>query len=487
MEQKQYPFVLDFISDGHQVLYGAPSTGKTSFLQTVILSAALSYTPEQVNFLVLDYGSFILKVFEPLPHTIIVADPTDEEKVSKAHDFLRNELASRRKLFSAEGVANLEAYREATGKPVPAIIVAVDNIASLSNQSPDLMDLLNQTARDGGSLGIYLMITTGSSGGFMYKISSYVKSSHTLQMTERTEYKPIVGGDGRTEPGKFPGRGLTKGALEYQTALCVEGSSENERGKRLKTLCADMAGAWTGRTASLEAAESEAAAPIQAGELSSSDKGAQIGMKKGTREPVEFLFDEMNGCIITGAYGAGKSSVMGMIAQALAKVPDTRLYIYEEKTFLENLCPGAKTVHKTAEADAFIAELAKEYEKRDEDSKGRIVLCIDDFYNFYQDITQESADILEAIARGGSERGMFVYLAVSSKGLGQMDSWGVPLMKELLNSGNAVVAGGSLREYQALKPLHSEDNMLFAKHEGCIIHDAKVIPLMFGLPEGAQE
>ena len=59
-------------------------------------------------------------------------------------------------------------------------------------------------------------------------------------------------------------------------------------------------------------------------------------------------------------------------------------------------------------------------------------------------------------------------------------------MKELLNGGNAIIAGGTLREYQALKNLHREDNILFGKNEGCIIHDGKVTPLMFGQPEGAQ-
>lgn len=286
-------------------------------------------------------------------------------------------------------------------------------------------------------------------------------------------------------PGNYPGRGLTKGALEYQTALCVDGTSENDRNKKLRVLCSEMAETWTGKSASLEAAESETSAPIQAGELTSSENSVQIGMKKGTREPVEFIFSDMNGCVISGSYGAGKSSILGMIAKALDKDSDTALYIYEEKTFIENLCPNAKTAHKPEDADSFIAELAQEYEKRDEDSKGRIVLCIDDFYNFYQDITQESADILEAIARGGSERGMYIYVSVSLKGLGQLSSWGVPLMKELLNGGNAVAAGGSLREYLAFKNLHREDGILFGNHEGCLIHDGKVTVLRFGKPEGA--
>ena len=72
-----------------------------------------------------------------------------------------------------------------TGKPFPAIIVVIDNIASLSSQYTDIMDILNQTSRDGGSLGIYLLITAGNTGSYMFRISQYVKSNHTLQMTDK--------------------------------------------------------------------------------------------------------------------------------------------------------------------------------------------------------------------------------------------------------------------------------------------------------------
>ncbi len=249
-----------------------------------------------------------------------------------------------------------------------------------------------------------------------------------------------------------------------------------------------MAGAWTGKIASLDAVEDETSAPIQPGELSSNEKWVQLGMKKGTREPVEFVFSEMNGCVISGATGGGKSAVIAMIAQALDKDPNTTLYAYEENTYIETLCPNSKTVHKAEDADALIAPLAKEYETRDEDSEGRIVLCIDDFYNFYHDITQESADILEAIARGGSERGMYIYVAVSSRGLETLSGWGVSLMKELLNNGNAIIAGGNIMSYKAFSNLHrEEDNIFFRNYEGCIIHNGKSINMMFGQPEGAEK
>ena len=482
-KQTQYPLVLDFMKDGHQVLYGAPSTGKTTFLQTVILSAALTYTPDQVNFLIFDYGSFILKMFEELPHCIIAADPTDDEKVKKAKEFLHSEIAKRRKLFSAKGVASLKDYREAIGQPVPAIIVVVDNIVSIHSQNADLMDVLNQTARDGGGLGIYLMITSGSTGSGMFKIAQYVKSNHTLQMTDKTDYRPLVGGNGRTEPGHHPGRGLTKGALEYHTALCLDAANEAERSKKVKALCADMSGAWTGKKASLAEAEAALSAPVEAGELKSSEDSVQLGVKKTTREPVEFVYNEMSGCVIAGADGSGKSSILAMIAQALDKDTDTKLYVYEEKPLIEKLCTNAVIMHNPEEAEKVIAELDKEYSQRDEDTKGRIIICLDEFYLLYQDLTKEAADILQGIARGGAERGMYIYITCVSSGLSKFVTAKDPVMKELLNGGNAIATGGSLREYTAFNNFHREDNIHFGAHEGAIIHNNKVTPVIFGRPQ----
>ncbi len=478
--QTQYPLVLNFMDDGHQVLYGAPATGKTTFLQTVLLSAAMTYTPEQVNFIIFDYGSFILGSFDILPHCLIAADPTDEDKLKKARDYLQNELASRRRLFSARKVSNLIEYREDTGKPFPAIIVAIDNIASLYNQSPDIMDVLNQTARDGSSLGIYLMMTAGSTGSYMFRISQYVKAKYTLQMTDKAEYRDILGGDGKMQPGRVVGRGLTKGPLEYQTALYLEGGN-----RKLTERLTEMSEAWTGKRASILEAET---APVDIGELKSSGDGVQIGIDKVTREPVEFVFRDMNGCVISGKDGGGKTNVMGFIAKTLGNDPDTKLYIFEKEgnTFLENLCPNAKTVHDAAGVDGVVAELESAFDERDEDSKGRIVFCIDDFNYFYSAISNENVNVLNNIIQGGADRGIYFYLTCNLKGLERMTTFKVKPFMSCLRNGNAVVAGGSLSDCRAFENMYpTGEKPVIGEYEGCIIHGGKITALKLGKVEGA--
>lgn len=483
LHQAQYPLILDFMKDGHQVLYGAPSSGKTTFLQTVLLSAAMTYTPEQVNFLIFDFGSLILNNFDVLPHCLIAADPTDEDKLKKARDYLQNELAARRKLFSARKVSNIREYREdfcSSGQSFPAIIVVIDNIASLSSQYPDIMDVLNQTARDGGTLGIYLLITAGNTGSYIFRIGQYVKAKYTLQMTDKADYREIVGGDGKTEPGHYPGRGLLTGALEFQTALYLEGGS-----RKLISQLQIMSEAWTGKKASILEAETEL---LELGEMASSGDGIQIGIDKITREPVEFVFSDMNGCVISGKDKGGKTNILGLIAKTLHNDDNTKLYIYEKpgETFLEKLCPNAKTVHDTKGVDGVAAELEAAFDDRNEDSKGRIVFCIDDFNYFYSAISNENVNVLSNIIQGGADRGIYFYITCSTKGLERMSMFKVkPFMNCLIN-GNAIVSGGSMLDCKAFEKLYpASEQPIMGEHEGCMIHGGKIRSLRLAKLEGA--
>lgn len=477
-EQCQYPFVMDFMKDGHQILYGAPSSGKTTFLQTVLLSAALCYTPEQVQFLILDYGNWGLKIFESLPHVLMSGDPNDDEKINKAKDFISNEINLRKKLFAAQGVGTLEAYRDVSGKKLPAIIVVVDNMASLYNQSPDLMDILIQTAREGGGLGIYLALTAGNPGSFMFRIAQYVKSNHALQLTDRSDYRQLVGGTGRQEPQHFPGRGFTRGPLEFQTALCVDAPNEGERIKLLRDICSAMSSTWSGKRASLDEAEHT---DIDAEEMSLTQDGFEIGISKSSREPVEFVFSEMNGCIISGPEGSGKSNLLGLIVNAASQDLNTKVYIYERKTFLENLSMASITAHTPQDADEIISELADEFDNRIDFGQiyDRIVFCIDDFPEFYRGISQQSADILDTLTRSGGERGIYIYIVCSPDGLSSMHIFRINAFENCLMSGNAALTGGKLGDYTAFNDIHRNIELTFSDHEGCLIHDGEITTLRF--------
>lgn len=479
-KQCQEPFILDLMKDGHQILYGAPSSGKTTFLQTAIFSAALSYLPNQLQFLILDFGSWSMKTFEELPHTLMVAYANNKEKLQQAEDYLLNELNTRKELFASHGVGTLEAYQQISGKQLPAIIVAIDNITVLNTQYSDMMDTIVKVASEGGGLGIYLLITcVGSS---MFKLDNFIKSKHALELTDITEYRSIVGATSKQKPGHFPGRGFTKGPLEFQTALCVEGTNEGERIIRLREMCTAMKNAWSGERASINEAE---AREINANELNFSSNSFQIGINKTSKQPVDFTFSEMSTCVISGKYDDSRSNILSLIINALSHEAEAKVYLYDKDEKISPLYPECITAHNASEADELISELADEFDRRsnDDDNENyrRIVFCIDDFLGFYRGISQESADILETLTRSGSDFNIYIYMVCSVDDLAFLNTFRntVKPFDNCVKKGNAIVVGGNIRDYIAFNDLHNETDIKFSDNEGCIIHKGKVMSVKF--------
>ncbi|MDR1376339.1 MAG: type VII secretion protein EssC [Synergistaceae bacterium] len=462
--QTQYPLFLDFIENGHYALYGAPSSGKTTFLQTALLSAALSYTPDQVRFLVLDFGTWGLKLFERLPHTLLVADANDAEKVKKTEEYLLSELAARKRQCAGQGVGSLRDYAEITGKSLPVILVAVDNMAALHAQCPDLADSLTDIAREGGNLGLHLILTAGSQGSFMYKIAQHLKASIALQLTDRSEYRGFVGGDGRQEPAKFPGRGFVKGPLEFQTALAAENV------QHIRDLCDAMSAAWGGAKPAMRGALEE----IDTASLAIAKEYAQIGIEKDSG-PFDFVFADMNGCVISGAPRSGKTNLLGRIVRGLLEDEKTTVYLYEKGSELESLRGNGTltATHDGAALDARISELLEEYYRRvgGGENPPRAALCVDDFVAAFRDISDSKVDALTTLILCGGDFGIYTYVTGDTAGLIEFrDKWVEPLVR-CLEKDRAVAIGGRLADHRIFGDIYggSGNDVRLPEHEARIL------------------
>jgi len=247
--QSQYPMIIDFVREGHVVVIGSPSSGKTALLKTLVMSVVLGNSPDDAWFYLLDFGGRTLNVFAGMPHTGAVIKPEEEEKLRSFSRIVGKELENRKRLFAELGAASVQAYRK-HGKSIPAIFIVIDNIAALMEGYPEIEDLLVQISREGGSLGIFMVITAHSSSSVKYKIMSNIKRIIALQLTDRGEYASLIG-RGAVEPLSVPGRGLIKAdtPLEIQIALSVPGTGEVEQSYHIKALCDKMAESWQGNAA----------------------------------------------------------------------------------------------------------------------------------------------------------------------------------------------------------------------------------------------
>lgn len=256
VNQAQRPLTVDLAIDGNCAVIGTVVSGKSTFLMTYLYSLADRYAPDVVNFYVLDYSSGMLKALEGLAHVGGVMTEKESEKVSKFFTMLEGVLEERKELFQGGSYSQ---YIQANGRSVPAIIIAIDNMASFRNKTNNLYEeFLVMLVKEGAGYGIFLIVTAAGFGlnEIPNSMGENFRNVICLEMNDRFAYSDAL----RTlhldmlPEENVKGRGLAKvgdSILEFQTALALEAADDYERGEQVKAHCAKMNDAWKGKCARL--------------------------------------------------------------------------------------------------------------------------------------------------------------------------------------------------------------------------------------------
>ena len=414
--QSQYPLRLDFSGEGHHFIHGAPMSGKTTFLQTVIMSLCLLYSPEEVNIYGLDFGSWTLGMFRDYPQIGGIANSNEEEKIHKLIILMQEMLKERRELFSSVGVGNLKVYREVTQKVIPYVVLVVDNLQKVIAYNPDLADFFQTLVSEGANYGIFLVATLTGLSGVSYKITDQVKRKIALQMNDESEYAAILGLKSfALRPLSTAGRGLVevnKAPMEYQTALPVKSESESDRIKEIRNVGIVMGNAWHG--------ELPRPIPIMPDVIrygSIRSDGITLGLRVRDVKPLVFKPSASHFLLISGTPGSGKTNLLRVAGAQFkehysAKVigMNTQEAHIDDSLYDEYLTSAD-------EIDNYFEELSAELKRRkdaqlhNEPPADCVVLLIDNFRRFYECISDSAAKRLEALIKLGKGLNVFCVIA----------------------------------------------------------------------------
>lgn len=240
--QTQGTLYMDFAQTGHYAVYGLPGSGKTTLLKTVILSLGLCYMPSDVHITIIDAGSWSLSEFADMPHVDEVILNQEENKLEAFITKLHMEIDFRKKAFLKAAVNSLVAYHETVSDTLPAIVIVVDQILQLFEQSIKFAELMENIAASGASYGIYLVFTATTSIGLKYRFLQMVKGAVTLQMPEKSDYTSIVGPIAGISLPMSQGRALLRGnpPVAFQTAMYVDKEDDKQRHDELVLLIKRM-------------------------------------------------------------------------------------------------------------------------------------------------------------------------------------------------------------------------------------------------------
>lgn len=252
--QSQLPLELNFTSGGHHALLGAASSGKSTFVQTLLFSLINRFSPQYLNLYVLDFSARLTQPFRVAPHVGGILFEDDLNQVGKLFYLLRSILAERKQLFQGGDYAQ---YVIANGVTCPAVLLVIDNVANFREKTQQAYDDdLISLARQGASCGVYLLVTGGgfSMAEIPTRLGEQIRTGIALELADAFQYGDAL----RTAPPKIlpeagvHGRGLADlngRVLEFQTALALPGEDAYARAEALETACGAMAEAWQGESA----------------------------------------------------------------------------------------------------------------------------------------------------------------------------------------------------------------------------------------------
>lgn len=155
----------------HGLVAGTTGSGKSEILQTYILSVATLFHPYEVGFVIIDFkGGGMANQFKNLPHLIGTITNIDGREIDRSLLSIKAELVKRQEMFSGSGVNHINDYIKLykagkAEKPMPHLIMIVDEFAELKQEYPDFMKELISAARIGRTLGIHLILATQKPAG----------------------------------------------------------------------------------------------------------------------------------------------------------------------------------------------------------------------------------------------------------------------------------------------------------------------------------
>lgn len=245
------PLTLDVHEDfhgPHGLIAGTTGSGKSEFLITYVLSLAVSYAPDEVAFVLIDYkGGGLAKAFDNdrfcLPHVAGSITNLDGSAIARSLVSLKSELRRRQRLFNeareAIGGDNvdissyLDLYRQGRVKePCPHLVLIADEFAELKQQEPDFMDELISASRIGRSLGVHLILATQKPSGVVNdQIWSNARFKVALKVTDTADSNEVIKRPDAariTHPGRFfllvgYDESFVQGQSGYAGALYAEG------------------------------------------------------------------------------------------------------------------------------------------------------------------------------------------------------------------------------------------------------------------------
>ena len=329
-KQEQRLLTIPLSKEGNALIYGASGTGKENFITTMIYSSLLYYTPQEINYYIIDFGSEALQMYNNCPIVGNVLGSDDEERIENLYKMISTTIEERKNLF-ADYNGDYETYCKNSGKTVPSLVIVINNYESYQETYAKYDDTLVYLSRECVKYGIYFVITLNTPNGIRFKLKQNFALNYVLQQNSNEDYVTILGNINRNYPARIFGRGIIKtdDVYEFQTALVTEKSLIPQY---IRNICAEYSRKYDYK------AKSVPVLPKTIGYKEISSEFAKttdliIGLEKDTLEICKFNFTKNYATLISALDINDISSFVNCLINQIIAVNNKSLVVINTEDF----------------------------------------------------------------------------------------------------------------------------------------------------------
>ena len=320
-------------ADGHMAIAGAPQTGKSTMLRTLMLALALTHTPREVQFYCLDFGGGGLQSTAGLPHVGSIATRMERDRVQRTIEELTQLLELREQRFTTFGLESMTAYRALRDRgeiddPYGDVFLVVDNWSTLKQDFEELEPRITDLAARGLSFGLHIVASAVRWSEIRPRARDLFGTKFELRLGDAVESE--IGSKLAASVPHQPGRGLTKSKYHFLCALPrLDSSSQTDNlTAATKAAVAEIDTFWTGRPAP-GVRLLPAKLPLDKLPAPDGDLRFCVGWDEQRLAPVWHDFSTTPHLMVFGDSETGKTNVLRLAIDAI-----TRRYRPEEARIL---------------------------------------------------------------------------------------------------------------------------------------------------------
>jgi len=236
LEQRRTPLMVDLSgAAGNVAVVGAPQSGKSTALRTLIAALAATHDPAQVQFYCLDFGGGALAAARTLPHVGAVAGRAEPRLVARVIAECESLARSREATFADHGVDSIAHYRRLRAERSAVayddrfgdVFLVVDGWAGFRRELEALEASIIALAAQGLSSGVHVVLSASRWADIRPSLKDQIGTRIELRLGDPADSE-FDRKRALHVPRDRPGRGLSRDGLHMAIAQPVDVVSDSE-------------------------------------------------------------------------------------------------------------------------------------------------------------------------------------------------------------------------------------------------------------------